>query len=303
MEEIMATRIVIIIAAALALALLVSACLSPNPQPAGLTPVPTLAPAATLTLVPAIQGGAAAVAASAAAGKGDAALGVPVFEQHCTSCHGIEGQGGIGPALRNNQFIQTGGDQAIFTTIANGRPGTKMPAWLQPNGGPLVDAQINDVIAYLHVLQNVAPVPSATPEPEEATETPAPPGAPTPEPARPSNPGGVGPAASLAGDANRGKPDFGEYCSICHGPEGVLGYPNPGSEDGAVPELNPIDPTIANPDPKVFAANVDLFVEHGSVPDGPNPSLLMPSFGDQKMLTDQQIADIIAYINQLNSGK
>jgi mono/diheme cytochrome c family protein len=303
MEEIMATRIVIIIAAALGLALLVSACLSPNPQPAGLTPVPTLAPAATLTLAPAIQGGAAAVAASAAAGKGDAALGVPVFEQHCTSCHGIEGQGGIGPALRNNQFIQTGGDQAIFTTIANGRPGTKMPAWLQPNGGPLVDAQINDVIAYLHVLQNVAPVPSATPEPEEATETPAPPGAPTPEPARPSNPGGVGPAASLAGDANRGKPDFGEYCSICHGPEGVLGYPNPGSEDGAVPELNPIDPTIANPDPKVFAANVDLFVEHGSVPDGPNPSLLMPSFGDQKMLTDQQIADIIAYIIQLNSGK
>jgi mono/diheme cytochrome c family protein len=297
----MATRILTIIAV-LALALLVSACLSPNPQPSGLTPVPTLAPAATLTLAPAIQGGAAAAAPSAA-GKGDAALGVPIYEQHCTSCHGIEGQGGIGPTLRNNQFIQTGGDQGIFTTIANGRPGTKMPAWLQANGGPLVDAQINNVIAYLHLLQGVAPVPSATPEPEEATETPAPPGAPTPEPARPSNPGNPGPAASLAGDANRGKPDFGQYCSICHGPEGVLGYPNPGSEDGAVPELNPIDPTIANPDPKVFAANVDLFVEHGSVPDGPNPSLLMPSFGDQKMLTDQQIADIIAYIIQLNSGK
>jgi mono/diheme cytochrome c family protein len=298
----MATRILAIIAA-LALALLVSACLSPNPQPSGLTPVPTLAPAATLTLVPAIQGGAAAAAAPAAGGKGDAALGVPIFEQHCSACHGIEGQGGIGPTLRNNQFIQTGGDQAIFTTVANGRPGTQMPAWLQANGGPLVDAQINNVIAYLHLLQGVAPVPSPTPEPEEATETPVPPGAPTPEPARPSNPGNPGPAASLAGDAARGKAEFGHYCSICHGPEGVQGYPNLGSEDGTVPELNPIDPTIANPDPKVFAANVDLFIEHGSVPDGPNPSLLMPSFGDQKMLTDQQIADIIAYIIQLNSGK
>ena len=51
----MATRILTIIAV-LALALLVSACLSPNPQPSGLTPVPTLAPAATLTLAPAIQG-------------------------------------------------------------------------------------------------------------------------------------------------------------------------------------------------------------------------------------------------------
>jgi mono/diheme cytochrome c family protein len=298
----MATRILAIIAA-LALALLVSACLSPNPQPSGLTPVPTLAPAATLTLVPAIQGGAAAAAAPAAAGKGDAALGVPIYEQHCTSCHGIEGQGVDAPVLRNNQFIQTGGDQAIFTTIANGRPGTKMPAWLQANGGPLAEAQINNVIAYLHLLQGVAPVPSATPEPEEAAETPVPPGAPTPEPARPSNPGNPGPAASLAGDAARGKAAFGQYCSICHGPEGVLGYPNLGSEDGTVPELNPIDPTIANPDPKVFAANVDLFIEHGSIPDGPNPSLLMPSFGDSKMLTDQQIADIIAYIIQLNSGK
>jgi mono/diheme cytochrome c family protein len=205
--------------------------------------------------------------------------------------------------LRNNQFIQTGGDQGIFTTIANGRAGTQMPAWLQANGGPLLDTQINNVIAYLHLLQNVAPVPSATPAPEEATETPAPPGAPTPEPARPSNEGNPGPAASMAGDANRGKVAFGQYCSICHGPEGVLGYPNPGSEDGSVPPLNPIDPTIVDPDPKVFATNVDLFIEHGSIPDGEHPTLLMPSFGDSKMLTDQQIADIIAYIIQINSGK
>jgi mono/diheme cytochrome c family protein len=299
----MATRILTIIAA-LALALLVSACLSPNPQPSGLTPVPTLAPAATLTLAPALQGAAPAAAAGTPApiGKGDAALGVPIYEQHCTSCHGIQGEGGVGPALRNSQYIQTAGDQAIFTTITGGRPGTQMPAWLQSNGGPLLDTQINNVIAYLHLLQNVAPVPSPTPAPEEATETPVPPGAPTPEPARPSNEGNPGPAASLAGDANRGQAAFGQYCSICHGPEGVLGYPNPGSEDGSVPELNPIDPTIANPDPKVFAANVDLFVEHGSIPDGPHPTLLMPSFGDSKMLTDQQIADIIAYIIQLNGG-
>jgi len=228
---------------------------------------------------------------------------VPVYEQHCTSCHGIQGEGGIGPTLRNNQFVQTGGDQAVFTTIANGRPGTQMPAWLEANGGPLLDTQVNNVVAYLHLLQNVAPIPSPTPAPEEATETPPPPGAPTPEPARPSNEGNPGPAASLAGDANRGQVAFGQYCSLCHGPEGRFGYPNPGSEDGAVPPLNPIDSTIVNSDPKVYATNVDLFVEHGSIPDGPHPTLLMPPFGDNKMLTDQQIADIIAYVIQLNPAK
>src|SRR5512135_3232339 len=126
----MTTRTWTIIAAlmtALGLALLMSACFNPNPQPLGLTPVPTLAPAATLTLAPALQGAASAAAAGtpAAPGKGDAALGVPIYEQHCASCHGIQGEGGIGPALRNNQNIQAGDDQAVFTTIANGRPGTQ----------------------------------------------------------------------------------------------------------------------------------------------------------------------------------
>ena len=93
---------------------------------------------------------------------------------------------------------------------------------------------------------------------------------------------------------------FGPYCASCHGPEGVMGIPNPGSDDGSVPALNPIDPTIASSDPGVFAVNVDLFIEHGSIPEGPNPLIMMPSFGDDGMLTDQQIADLIAYVMYIN---
>ncbi len=40
----------------------------------------------------------------------------------------------------------------------------------------------------------------------------------------------------------------------------------------------------------VYAYNVDLFVEHGSTPDGTNPQLTMPAWGD----------DIIAYIFNVN---
>ncbi len=110
--------------------------------------------------------------------------------------------------------------------------------------------------------------------PAEATETPLPPGATTepPEPAVPSNPGDPGPAVNLTGDPGRGKPLFGAYCAACHGPEGILGYPNPGTDDGSVPPLNPIDETIANADPKTFFTNIDLFVEHGSVPGGDSPA-------------------------------
>jgi mono/diheme cytochrome c family protein len=300
----MSTRTWIRTGAALSLALFLVVHCSPNPQPAGLTPIPTLAPAEAVTLVPVLQGlvetGGQPV--TIVPGQADAALGAPLYLQHCTYCHGIQGQGVDAPPLRNNQYIQTGGDQDVFATIADGRPGTEMPAWLQTDGGPLSDAQIGNVVAYLHTMQGVAALPTATPMPPEPTETPLPPGAPTPEPARPSEPGGPGLAASLTGDVGRGRAEFGLYCAACHGSEGVegVGIPNPGSDDGIVPELNPIDPTIANRDSKVFAANVDLFIEHGSVPDGPSPVIMMPSFGDSKMLTEQEMADLIAYVMSLN---
>ncbi len=296
----------LLLVSGVALALVLSACTSPNPQPIALTPVPTLAAAGTApTLVPVLQVAASSTGetATAGTGKADAAAGAAVFLKNCTLCHGIEGQGVNGPALRNNKFIQTGAAQDIFDTIAQGRPGTEMPAWLQANGGPLTSDQINNVAAYLHSLQNVEPMPTSTPMPPEPTETPEPPDAPTPEPAQPSGGGNPGPAAALTGDAANGRTLFGVECASCHGPEGVQGVPNPGSDDGAVPPLNPIDSTLVNADPKVFATNLDLFLEHGSSPEGDNPLIKMPSFGDSQLLTPQQIADVIAYVMQLNAGK
>ena len=46
--------------------------------------------------------------------------------------------------------------------------------------------------------------------------------------------------------------------------------------------------------------NLDLFLEHGSTPEGPNPKETMPAWGDTKKLTPQQIADVIAYVMSLN---
>lgn len=286
--------------AVLALGLLIGACGGPNPQPAGLTPIPTLAPGQTPTLLTALSG-ASAASANVPAGAADAAGGAAIYFENCAPCHGLEGEGVDGPALRNNAFIQAGNDQAVRDVVGGGRG--QMPAWLQANGGSLTSGEIANVVAYLHSLQGVPPQPSATPQPPEPTETPLPANAPTEEPAQPSNAGGTGKAVTLTGDLARGRTAYGQFCATCHGPQGRAGRPNPDSDDGAVPGINPIDPTIANADPKVFAANLDLFIEHGSVPSGANPQLMMPAFGDGKLLTDQQIADIIAYVISLNSGQ
>ena len=130
-------------------------------------------------------------------------------------------------------------------------------------------------------------------------DTPAP-GEPAVDIARPSNPGGPGPAIDLQGNIDNGKKIFVANCQICHGEEGKGGYPNPGSTDETVPPLNPIDETLVNPDYRTFATNLDLFLEHGSVPEGSEPVRNMPAWGDRGGLAPQEIADVIAYVISLN---
>jgi mono/diheme cytochrome c family protein len=119
------------------------------------------------------------------------------------------------------------------------------------------------------------------------------------EVAKPSNPGGPGPAVDLTGDAAAGETVFLNNCVECHGAEGKVGVDNPGGVE-PVPSLNPIDATLVSSDYKTFATNLDLFIEHGSTPEGDNPAKVMTAFGDEGKLTPQQIADVIAYVISLN---
>lgn len=121
--------------------------------------------------------------------------------------------------------------------------------------------------------------------------------------ARPSNPGGPGEAATMSGNPVAGAKIFATYCQACHGVSGKKGVVNPGSTDGRVPALNPIDATLRSRDPKIFALNLDLFIENGSMPEGSKPQLIMAAWGKDKEISQQQIADVIAYIIRLNLTK
>ncbi len=120
------------------------------------------------------------------------------------------------------------------------------------------------------------------------------------EVAKPSNPGGPGQAVDLQGDATSGATIYVDKCKECHGDEGKGGIENAGSADGTIPELNPIDSTMVSSDYKTFATNIDLFIEHGSTPEGTNVAKVMTAFGDEGKLTPQQIADVTAYVISLN---
>ncbi len=112
-----------------------------------------------------------------------------------------------------------------------------------------------------------------------------------------------GAAASLHGSAAAGQAVFVQDCVACHGVDGKVGIANPGSDDGTVPPLNPIDPAFAasaKGNSALVVRGIDLFIQHGSRPSGASPVFSMVNWGDQNKLTQQQIADVEAYVLQLN---
>lgn len=107
--------------------------------------------------------------------------GKRIYAQYCTTCHGPQGEGCIGPAINkaifrreidgvpNPNYDEATGHDFLKKVLVRGRasnqPGIVMPAWSTAEGGALNDEAIENVIAHIEygdwndVLQNI---PSAT---------------------------------------------------------------------------------------------------------------------------------------------
>jgi mono/diheme cytochrome c family protein len=158
---------------------------------------------------------------------------------------------------------------------------------LMPFGHPLGSVAPNGpTIQAGSLITTPEPVPTEVPSQEEV--------------ARPHTAGGPGEALNLIGDPTTGQKVYANHCQVCHGLEGTDNVLNPGSDDGTIPPLNPIDSTLVSSDYKTFAYNLDLFLQNGSVPEGSNAAFQMPGWGAKGALTQQQIADVIAYLISLN---
>ncbi|MCJ7534839.1 MAG: c-type cytochrome, partial [Anaerolineales bacterium] len=52
-----------------------------------------------------------------------------IYDQLCSQCHGLNGEGGIGPAFENSQFQATITDNQLYDAINVGHDATSMIAW------------------------------------------------------------------------------------------------------------------------------------------------------------------------------
>lgn len=115
--------------------------------------------------------------------------GARLYERHCSACHGLEGEGGVGIPLALPSFQAAVKDDYLFTTIRNGRPGRVMPSFKS-----LSDAQVRAIISHIR---------GWAPEQVRRQQVTLKPG---------------------YGNPERGKALFAKYCAHCHGTNGEGGH-------------------------------------------------------------------------------
>lgn len=86
--------------------------------------------------------------------NGKVLAGREYFRSNCASCHGINGEGGVGVALNTPAVLGQVTDHYLVKTIINGTPGTAMASWKHLELQPL-----NDLLAYLRSWQGDIPIP------------------------------------------------------------------------------------------------------------------------------------------------
>jgi cytochrome c oxidase cbb3-type subunit 3 len=112
--------------------------------------------------------------------------GDELYARNCSSCHGIDGHGGVGVPIALPSFLNSVSNEYLKKTIRFGRPGRIMPAF-----DALSDAQVNAIVKYVR---------SWSDKPVLAEDR-----------------------TVVKGDSKKGEQLFNKYCAHCHGETGQGG--------------------------------------------------------------------------------
>jgi mono/diheme cytochrome c family protein len=185
-----------------------------------------------------------------------------LYKVNCTACHGQMGRNGAAISLGNPVYLAVAGEQNLREITAKGVPGKLMPPFAKSVGGMLTDQQI-DVLAHGMMQQ------WSRPDLFAGQNIPS-------------------YRATLAGDAAGGQEAFDTFCARCHGVGGE------GSARDAKTGMGKVGSIV---DGTYLALISDQALR--SIVIGGRPDEGMPDWRTDaaQPLTDQQIADIVAWLS------
>ncbi len=232
-------------------------------------------------------------------------VGAEIYDINCKGCHGPQGEGvpGLWPPLNDRHFFtnrltEVGWsgtlEDYIISTVAGGRlvstrpdryPGQGrpvMPAWAERYGGPLREDQIRNVAAFILNWQDTAPDRGA-----EMAEMAGPPT-----------------GTDITKELPEGDPTRGEGlantkgCVVCHisaptGPAWLPSADQPGIGERAETIFTQADYT-GNATSAFQYLHEAIVLPNAYIVPGYQAGVMPANYGDT--LTDQELADIIAYL-------
>jgi cytochrome c oxidase cbb3-type subunit 3 len=177
-----------------------------------------------------------------------------LYESNCAGCHGRDGHFGAARPLNDPLFLALIGKEKLQDVIAKGVTGTAMPAFAQNAGGALTDQQITILASQIeeHWSRSQAFIAVALP-----------------------------PYSADSGDAKHGETAFHDYCSRCHGKDGLGG-----AKGGSV--VNPAFLALVSNQSlrtTVIAGRADQ-----GAPD-------LRSYSPGHVMTGQEVSDVVAWIS------
>jgi mono/diheme cytochrome c family protein len=116
-----------------------------------------------------------------------------LYKQNCAACHGDRGRQGAALSLANPIYLATAGLDNLEQAIANGTPGTLMPAFAKSRGGLLTDSQVKVLSAgMMQTWGSSSTGPATLPY-----------------------------ASHTAGNLESGNVAYVTFCASCHGADGT----------------------------------------------------------------------------------
>jgi len=177
-----------------------------------------------------------------------------LYESNCVGCHGRDGRSGAAHPLKDPLYLALIGKERLRDVIAKGVPGTAMPAFAKNAGGALTEQQLTIVADEIEARWS-----------------------------RPRDFVGVAlpPYSAEPGDPKHGEAVFHDYCSKCHGENGMGG-----SNGGSV--VNPAFLALVS-DQSIRTTVIAGRADQGS-PDWRSD---IPGHA----MTSQEISDVVAWLS------